>query len=226
MLWVLFLSGWCAVGYAWDRLDSESESVLQRVPDRANGRAVYQACSICHMPEGWGTPNGAYPQIAGQHRSVLIKQLTDIRSGNRDNPSMYPFTLPEELGGTQAIADVASYIENLGMTRATSKGSGDDLLRGERLYVAYCRECHGERGEGDADRVYPRIQGQHYPYLLRQMAWIKTGKRRNANLRMESVIRLLNEQDLQSVADYISRMLPDEDKRSTGDWSNRDYERQ
>ncbi|MEJ2405385.1 MAG: hypothetical protein P8171_14010 [Candidatus Thiodiazotropha sp.] len=46
LLLVLFLSGWCAEGYGWDTLDSESESALKLIPDRVNRRAVYQACSI------------------------------------------------------------------------------------------------------------------------------------------------------------------------------------
>ncbi|MET0028783.1 MAG: c-type cytochrome [Candidatus Thiodiazotropha sp.] len=225
LILTLLLCGWCGISHAWENLDPESEAALKLTPNPENGRWVYQGCAVCHMPEGWGTPNGAYPQIAGQHRSVIIKQLADIRANNRDNPSMYPFTLPEELGGIQSIADVAQHIENLKMTLATSKGPGDDLLRGKRLYDEYCVECHGERGEGDAEMVYPRIQGQHYPYLLRQMDWIRNGKRRNANRKMEEAIRMFSDQDLQSVADYVSRMPPDESRRSAGDWSNRDYGR-
>jgi hypothetical protein len=45
LLLVLFLSGWCAEGYGWDALESESASALKLIPDRVNGRAVYQACS-------------------------------------------------------------------------------------------------------------------------------------------------------------------------------------
>ncbi len=223
-LLLLALCGGCPVGYGWEQLDPESEAALKLTPNLENGRWVYEGCAVCHMPEGWGTPNGAYPQIAGQHRSVIIKQLADIRAKNRDNPSMFPFTLPEELGGIQSIADVAQYIERLKMTLATRKGAGDDLLRGKRLYEEYCVDCHGERGEGDALKVYPRIQGQHYPYLLRQMEWIKSGKRRNANRTMEEAIRMFSEQDLESVSDYVSRMLPDESMRSAGDWSNRDHD--
>ena len=36
----------------------------------------------------------------------MIKQLADIRAGNRDNPTMYPFALPESIGDAQALADV------------------------------------------------------------------------------------------------------------------------
>ena len=35
--------------------------------------------------------DGTFPQLAGQHTTVLIKQMADIRAGERDNPTMYPF---------------------------------------------------------------------------------------------------------------------------------------
>ncbi len=44
-------------------------------------------------------------------------------------------------------------------------------------------------GEGDNEKFYPRIQGQHYEYLLRQYNWIKEGKRRNANPDMVKQIQ-------------------------------------
>jgi cytochrome c553 len=173
------------------------------------------------MPEGWGTPNGAYPQIAGQHRQVIIKQLADIRANNRDNPSMYPFAIPEEIGGTQAIADVAAYIEGLKMTHATGKGSGTDLERGRRLYDEQCSDCHGMKGEGVADRAYPLLQAQHYNYLLRQLQWIQNGKRRNANSDMAKLLQDMTKQDLEAMADYLSHLQPSQERLSTETWKDR-----
>ncbi|MCG7914128.1 MAG: c-type cytochrome [Candidatus Thiodiazotropha lotti] len=210
----------------WNASDDEDESAaaLQLEGDHRRGQAIYESCAVCHMPEGWGTPNGAYPQIAGQHRSVVIKQLADIRANNRDNPSMYPFAIPEEIGGVQAIADVAVYIENLKMTGATGKGPGVDLDHGKGLYQDHCTECHGKRGEGEAEKAYPLIQGQHYHYLLRQLKWIKNGKRRNANKQMMKTIRDFGQRDLEALADYVSRMITDEDKSTSMTWKDRKRE--
>ena len=52
----------------------------------------------------------------------LIKQLADIREGNRDNPTMYPFALPRAIGGAQALADVVAYMEKLPMNPENGKG--------------------------------------------------------------------------------------------------------
>jgi cytochrome c553 len=207
----------------WNSLDKidENNAALQLEGDYGRGRSIYKNCAVCHMPEGWGTPNGAYPQIAGQHRRVVIKQLADIRAKNRDNPSMYPFAIPQEIGGVQAIADVALYTENLKMTTATGKGSGKDLAHGERLYRDHCAECHGKQGEGRAEEAYPLIQGQHYRYLLRQLNWIQNGKRRNANRQMAKLIRDFEQRDFEALADYVSRMAPDQVKRSPLTWKER-----
>jgi cytochrome c553 len=73
---------------------TEYDEVMQREANLDNGRRVYLACAVCHLPEGWGSVDGSYPQIAGQLRTVIIKQLADFRAGNRDNPLMYPFSVP------------------------------------------------------------------------------------------------------------------------------------
>ncbi|MEW8506591.1 MAG: c-type cytochrome [Candidatus Thiodiazotropha sp.] len=208
----------------WDSVDLERSEAMNLNPDYARGKAVYETCAVCHMPEGWGTPNGAYPQIAGQHRSVVIKQLADIRANNRDNPSMYPFALPEEIGGAQAIADVAYYIESLKMTTATGKGEGGDLEHGEALYKQHCIECHGEQGQGHFEKAYPSIHGQHYNYLLRQLIWIQNGKRRNGNKEMVKIIEILDKRDFKALADYVSRMLPVTERRSEHTWKDRELQ--
>ena len=95
--------------YAWNEEGGEKDEALHLVGDPANGRDVYEVCSACHLPEGWGLPDGTFPQLAGQHHNVIIKQLADIRALNRDNPTMYPFALPDQIGGPQALADVVAY---------------------------------------------------------------------------------------------------------------------
>ncbi|MDX2477053.1 MAG: cytochrome C, partial [Gammaproteobacteria bacterium] len=87
---------------AWLEKGGERDVALGLTPDLENGVDVYEVCAACHLTEGWGTKEGTFPQLAGQLKGVLIKQLADIREGNRDNPTMYPFALPESIGDVQA----------------------------------------------------------------------------------------------------------------------------
>lgn len=114
---------------AWNEGGGEQDEALHLTPDLENGRDVYEVCSACHLPEGWGLPDGTFPQLAGQHAHVLIKQLADIRALNRDNPTMYPFALPESIGDAQAIADVVAYIEQLPMNPNPAVAPGSPARR-------------------------------------------------------------------------------------------------
>lgn len=211
-------------GYAWNAGGGEQDEALHLKPDLANGRDVYEVCAACHLPEGWGQTDGTFPQLAGQHPKVIIKQLADIRALNRDNPTMYPFALPDQIGGPQAIADVAAYIQKLKMNPEPGVGEGKDLEHGKKLYKENCVRCHGEHGEGDNDKYYPRLEGQHYNYLLRQYQWIKEGKRRNANPDMVKQIETFTERDTKAVLDYVSRIKPPADKIGQKGWKNPDFE--
>ncbi|MEN8213159.1 MAG: c-type cytochrome [Pseudomonadota bacterium] len=193
------------------KVDEIVAQSLQAEPDLQNGKMLYHNCAICHTPEGWGSATGRYPQIAGQHQSVILKQLADIQKGNRDNPTMMPFTNPIFILGPQALADLSAYIEKLPMLPNNSVGTGRELEEGEKLYNKECKECHGANGEGDAKEFYPRIHGQHYQYVLRQMQWIKMGKRRNGDEKMIEQFENFSHNDLEDIADYVSRLRPDKE---------------
>jgi len=94
----LTAAAWAEAPKDWNVAGGEKDEAMLLKPDLENGLDVYEVCAACHLPEGWGTKEGTFPQLAGQHRNVLIKQMADIRALNRDNPTMYPFALPEAIG--------------------------------------------------------------------------------------------------------------------------------
>lgn len=201
----------------------EYEKALELTPDVANGLTIYGDCAACHEPEGWGRTTGSVPQIAGQHRKVVIKQLADYRAGNRDSVLMVPYATVESIGGTQAVADVAAYISTLEISVENGKGPGNDLESGGNLYQEHCIECHGQNGEGSNDGLAPRIQAQHYKYLLRQFQWIRDGKRRNASKEMTDLSQALSDDEISAVLDYSSRLQPAEELRAPAGWKNPDF---
>jgi cytochrome c553 len=193
-----------AESYQWNEMIGEKVEALTLTGDLVNGQDAYEVCAACHLPNGAGRPDGTFPQLAGQHTSVVIKQIADIREGRRDNPIMYPFA--KTLTDSQELADVAAFIETLPIPADNGKGSGTNLQLGETLYKRDCVQCHQDHGQGDAEKFYPVLAGQHYKYLLRQIGDIAAKRRRNANPDMVKVVEKYSPEELDAVVDYMSRL--------------------
>jgi len=191
--------------YVWNEMQGEKLLALRAKGDPLRGEIAFEVCQGCHRSHALGRPDGKYPRLAGQHASVLIKQMTDVRAGRRDNSRMFPFA-NEHVLGPQDIADVAVYLQGLPVNADNGKGSGSDLARGKALYLKDCATCHGERGEGHGPGFQPRLSGQHYLYLLHEGRAIRDGERRNADPKMVGVIKVYRDADLEAVLDYVSRL--------------------
>lgn len=194
-------------GYVWNSQEGgEKIEALKLKGNAKAGQEAYEVCGACHLPSGSGRPDGTFPQLAGQHSTVIIKQIADIRGGLRDNPTMYPFAVT--LSDAQELADVATYIQTLCIPREHGMGSKDAaiLKQGEELYKKECTSCHGAAGEGDKAKFYPVLAGQHYKYMLRQVTEIRDGKRRNANPDMVKIVKKYSDHDLDAVVTYMSTL--------------------
>jgi hypothetical protein len=99
-------------------MEGEKVEALDKVGDPKRGEEAYEVCGACHLPNGSGRPDGTFPQLAGQHSTVLIKQIADIRAGRRDNPSC---------------------------TRSPSRSS---IRRSSRTSRPTCRPCPSRRATG------------------------------------------------------------------------------
>ena len=185
---------------------SQLEDVMAMQPDVAHGKKVYEICATCHEDTGWGKRDGTFPVIAGQHHNVILKQIVDVRSRKRQNPSMYPFIDPKLLGGWQSIADVAAYVDQLPPDPKPGTGSGEKVSEGKKVFQQKCAACHGKLAEGDNAKFYPRLQGQHYGYLKRELEFIQGGFRKNADPAMLVQLKTLNAEEISAVADYLSRL--------------------
>ena len=193
-----------AEGYQWNKMEGEKVEALELTGDATRGGEAYEVCSACHLPSGAGRPDGTFPQLAGQHTTVLIKQIADIRAGRRDNPIMYPFAVT--LVDPQELADVAAYLQTLPIPPGNGKGLGTNLAVGEQLYRRDCVICHGDQGQGNEEKFYPVLAGQHYEYMLRQIRDIAGLRRRNANPDMVKVVKGYKDEELEAVVDYMSRL--------------------
>jgi cytochrome c553 len=190
--------------YPWQALPGEANEALERQGDRRRGERLYALCRSCHLPSASGSSDGSVPRLAGQHGSVLIKQMADIRTGARHNATMYPFAAV--LADPQDLADLAAYLEALCLPGQDGRYTGPDAAQqvatGKALYESECSVCHGQRGEGSRHRQHPAIAGQHHAYLFRQMTDIRDGKRRNSSPEMLKVISRYDDHQLLAISAY------------------------
>lgn len=189
----------------WNQPDAEMEAVLARKGDPAKGKVAYKVCLGCHKADASGKSDALYPQLAGQHPSVLIKQVMDVRAGRRESPKMHPF-IEKEAISNEDLADIAAYLHALPVPATNGKGNGRQLDLGKHLYERDCATCHGKRGEGDGTKFYPRVAGQHYKYLSRETFESRDRGRRNANPDMVKVLKHYVDSDIEAVSDYMSRL--------------------
>ncbi len=192
----------------------ELKRVVARKADLIRGKERYQAlCASCHLENGAGLPDGTFPQLAGQHPIVILKQLADLRAGARDIAVMAPSVAKDKLT-EQDMADIAGYLQLLPIPRDNGRGEGEFLEDGQRLYKKDCLSCHGRSGEGDPKTHTPVLAGQHFKYMLRQAQEIRDGKRKNGNPAMMEFIKSYTDTQIVAVTDWMSRLvMPDLPKK-------------
>jgi cytochrome c553 len=186
----------------------ESSDALQGRPDLDHGAKLFQSCAMCHGSSGGGTPDGQVPRIAGQRLSVLVKQLVDYRSNRRWDPRMEYMADKHLLKNAQDIADVAGYASAMETLpeAAVSVGSGEFLAQGAEIYGRSCGSCHGKTGDGSGPRQIPRVAGQNYAYLVRQIHDAIDGRRPNFSASHISLLKELDYAGIMGVADFLARI--------------------
>lgn len=200
---------------------------LDFIPNIEDGKTTFGVCARCHLPEAWGNEDGTYPQLAGQHVNVLIKQLLAIRNGTRHSALMFPFVQSRTIGGYQELSNVVAYISTLPMNPAHSKGpwspGSKQYKQGEKTYRKFCAGCHGDNGEGNNELAYPRLQGQHFQYMSRQIRQVKNGMR-EVHPAMQAVVDKLDLEQLEQAINYASYFaVPKEDMAASKTWRNPDF---
>jgi len=82
-----------------------------------------------------------------------------------------------------------------------------DLARAEKIHMDSCFMCHGPDGESST-KLFPRLAGQHYQYIVRQLEAFKSGRRKSS--MMESIAAELKEDDMLALGVFF------ENKPTTG----------
>ena len=175
-------------------------------PDLAKGQAISaQVCAACHTADGSrGAP--VNPIIAGQHPEYLVKQLTEFKSGKRENPIMKGMASPLS---EDDIINVAAFYASKQAKPGFAKNK-DTIRLGEKIYrggilernVPACSGCHSPTGVG-IPAQFPRLSGQHSDYTEAQLIAFRSGARVNS-AQMMAIAAKMSDREIKAVADYIA----------------------
>jgi cytochrome c553 len=165
-----------------------------------------ETCGTCHGVNGRSV-SPTFPNLAAQQAAYLELQLKSFKDQSRADPDAqaYMWGMASQLSdGT--ITALAAYFA--AQPAAPGRGGNSALITlGKHLFdegvparqIPPCASCHGARAEGMA--TFPRLAGQHAPYLLKQLLVIQSVLR-TAPV-MHGVIKDLTKDQMQAVVAYL-----------------------
>ncbi len=121
------------------------------------------------------------------------------------NPCLKSIVFPAMVFLAMALPTLCGAAPKAQRAYADALAATSDSERGAELY-AHCVSCHGSDGTGTLDGSIPRLAGQHYRVLIRQLIDFRYGKR--WDFRMEEVASdrhaLVGAQDIADVAAHLA----------------------
>ena len=174
--------------------------------DLAKGQETYGGvCIACHGEAGKSVLQ-ENPVLAQQHPEYLVKQLSEYKSGKRNNAIMLGMAA---MLSDEDMKNVSAYLaqQKADPGAATDKdlvALGETLARGgiPDRNTASCAGCHSPNGAG-IPAQYPRLSGQHAQYIVTQLNQFRDGTRDN-NQQMTDVAAKLNDKEIKALGEYIA----------------------
>lgn len=165
------------------------------------GRTKSQACAACHGADG-NSPSGQFPNLAGQTWRYIYVQLKDYKEGRRSDPVMTAMAAPLS---RQDMIDIGNYFAAQKAKPSTFKADEAKVKLGRaKADENLCSMCHlgGFAGQNEI----PRVAGQQYDYIVKQMRDFKARTRTNDAGNMTSVAQSLSEADIENLAHYLTSL--------------------
>jgi cytochrome c553 len=156
-------------------------------------------CVACHGPGGNSTQT-TFPILAGQTARYLYLQLRDFQEGRRSDPAMT--AMVKDLTRDE-LRELADYFARQKPAPQTFKSDPEKSRLGRlKAEETLCTMCHlgGFAGQNEI----PRVAGQNYEYIIKQLSDFKARKRTNDAGNMTSVSNTLNERDIENLAHYLT----------------------
>lgn len=156
-------------------------------------------CVACHGPNG-NSASGDFPILAGQTFRYIYVELQDFQAKRRTDPVMSPQA--EGLTKDEMMA-LAEYFSKQKPVPTGFKPDPARAAKGEKIATAtLCTMCHlgGFAGQNEI----PRVAGQQYDYIVKQLRAFKAKTRTNDGGNMTSVASSMSDEDILDVANYVA----------------------
>lgn len=154
----------------------------------------------CHGASG-NPALADYPALAGQTARYLYLQLKDYKEDRRQDPQMSPMAKPLS---REDMLDLAAYFAAQKRSSPTEfKSVPASVARGDaKAKETLCTMCHsgGFMGQNEI----PRVAGQQYNYVKKQLTDFKAMRRTNDGGNMTSVSKTLSDQDIDDLSQYLA----------------------
>lgn len=173
---------------------------------KATIQKALQTCAACHGVNGRSI-SPTFPNLAAQTAPYIELQLQAFKDQSRADPDAqaYMWGMASPLDKA-TISGLATYFSKQAPMEGHS-GNPALIAQGKQLFaegvptrqIPPCASCHGAKAEGNGP--FPRLAGQHAPYLLKQLLVIQSVLR-TAPV-MHGVIKDLNRDQMQAVVAYL-----------------------
>lgn len=174
--------------------------------DATAGQGKTAVCAACHGADG-NSAIANFPKLAGQNEKYLVKQLKEIKAGQRQVVEMTGLL---DAMSDQDLEDIAAFYA--GKKIAGGKVAKDQLELGQQIYraglaskaIPACTACHAANGQGMAAAAYPAVGGQHAAYSEKQLKDFRVGNRNNdPQSMMRDIAAKLSDVEIKAVSSYL-----------------------
>ncbi|MEO7206878.1 MAG: c-type cytochrome [Steroidobacteraceae bacterium] len=165
-----------------------------------------ETCSACHGLTGRSV-SPTFPILAAQTAPYIELQLHAFKDQTRADPDAqaYMWGMASQLNDA-SISELAAYFSKQ-LAPEGKSGNATLIAQGKQIFVEgvpgrqipACATCHGAQAQGNGP--FPRLAGQHAPYLLKQLLVIQSVLR-TAPV-MHGVIKELTRDQMQAVVAYL-----------------------
>lgn len=174
---------------------------------------VGQVCAACHGLDGNSVRPGV-PSLAGQIEPYLERQLHAFaaQGGQRANGVMGAIAVNLSADEMRRVSDhfarqplqPTRFVDTPRRSRA--EGRMIYLSGLVKKNVASCASCHGTSGSGLTE-MFPRLAGQHAPYIAEQLRHFRSGSRTSdPDAMMRIIAARMTDSEIDAVSNYVARL--------------------